>query len=224
MRKMLRIARREYRRDGPHQGFHHRPRARAALDGRQRHRLRALQGPRGHDRTRRSPWSTARDSWPSAGRGGREAQREAESSTRRPARRSSPPTSSRSSRRTTRTRIAQRLELSDRVRRGELHAFVEIGPGVLHPARGPAMAAHRLPRQEPGAGRHARAGSRRPINNELRQLRLEEAGHRRRRASTDLFDWIVHRGHWAWCHARRRDGRGQAGRAQQRARGDPAAR
>ena len=28
---------------------------------------------------------------------------------------------------------AQRLALSDRVRNGEMHAFVEIGPAVVHP-------------------------------------------------------------------------------------------
>jgi len=81
----------------------------------------------------------------------------------------------------------QRLERSDRVRRGELHAFVMVDRGVLHPRVDPARS---------GIGYHAKNPAldnvRRwiddPINIELRRLRLQEAGIDSQ-AVPDLFDW-----------------------------------
>jgi len=82
---------------------------------------------------------------------------------------------------------AQRLELSERVRRRGLHAFVEIGAGVLHP------------REDTTAyiGYYAKSAAlddyrrwiEQPINGRLRQLRLAEVGidpadHE------DIFDWV----------------------------------
>jgi ABC-type Na+ efflux pump permease subunit len=83
---------------------------------------------------------------------------------------------------------AQRLELSDRVRSRELHAFVEIGPDVVHP--GEDKVASRI-------AYHARNAAmddlRRwmgwPINNHLRRLRLADAGVNES-AVKDLFFWV----------------------------------
>jgi ABC-2 type transport system permease protein len=69
----------------------------------------------------------------------------------------------------------QKLELSDRIRRGGLHAFLEVGANVLHP------------RNEEDASRltyHAKNAAVDPvrnwlnnvINNDLRKLRMTEAG------------------------------------------------
>jgi ABC-2 type transport system permease protein len=82
---------------------------------------------------------------------------------------------------------AQRLALSERIRRGELHAFVEIGPEIVQPGTNPANARITY---------HAKAAAlddlRRwlesPINNELRRLRLAEAGIEEARV-TNLFRW-----------------------------------
>ena len=85
--------------------------------------------------------------------------------------------------------MGQRLALSDRVRNGELHAFVDIGPKVVHPggeseeyrigyyARNPAV--DDLRRWITG-----------PINIRLRQVRLAEAGISESQVP-DLFDWIA---------------------------------
>jgi ABC-2 type transport system permease protein len=86
-------------------------------------------------------------------------------------------------------RGVQLLELSDRVRRGGLHAIVEIGAGVLHP------------REDSAAGRigyyaenaaldDARNWLNRVLNDELRRLRLEVAGVDHT-ALPDLFDWVT---------------------------------
>lgn len=82
---------------------------------------------------------------------------------------------------------AQRLALSDRVRRGELHAFVEIGPGILHPGTN---------RENARITYHAKTAAlddlRRwlesPANNELRRLHLAEAGIDESRVR-NLPDW-----------------------------------
>ena len=82
---------------------------------------------------------------------------------------------------------AQKLELSDRIRSGRLHAFLEIGPEVAHPGA------------DPNASRvtyHARNAAmddlRRwlgwPINNRLRTLRLADAGIDESQVK-DLFVW-----------------------------------
>lgn len=83
---------------------------------------------------------------------------------------------------------SQRLELSNRVRRGELHAFLDIGPAVVHP--GDEQDAARI-------GYYARNPSMDdlrqwvawPINNQLRKLRLADAGVRESDVP-DLFRWI----------------------------------
>ncbi|HEQ98166.1 MAG TPA: ABC transporter permease [candidate division Zixibacteria bacterium] len=70
---------------------------------------------------------------------------------------------------------AQRLELSDMVRDGRLHAFVEIGPEVLYPDGDEERSSIRY------YGKNAALDNIRswvvyPINNHLRKLRLMESG------------------------------------------------
>jgi ABC-2 type transport system permease protein len=82
---------------------------------------------------------------------------------------------------------AQRLDLSERVRRRELHAFVEVGAGVLHP-RG-EVAAEIGYYAKSAALDDYRSWVEEPINGRLRQLRLAETGvdpadHE------DMFDWV----------------------------------
>lgn len=81
----------------------------------------------------------------------------------------------------------QRLELSERVRRGELHAFVEIGPGVVHPGRDPDAARIRYYGRS-AAMDDVRGWIQWPVNDHLRELRLEQAGIDRERVP-DLFHW-----------------------------------
>ena len=69
----------------------------------------------------------------------------------------------------------QKLELSRRVRNGSLHAFVEIGPDVMHPGEDPEtyrIAYH----SENAAMDDARGWIQHPINNHLRTERMGEAG------------------------------------------------
>lgn len=70
---------------------------------------------------------------------------------------------------------AQRLALSERVRRGELHGFVEVGPEVLHPGEDGETA-----RIQYYARNAALDEVRRwivwPLNGELRRQRLTELG------------------------------------------------
>jgi len=83
---------------------------------------------------------------------------------------------------------AQRLELSDRVRRGELHAFAEIGPEVLHP--GADRDAFRITYHgENAAIDEVRRWLVWPINGQLRRLRLVEAGGDEG-AVDDVLAWI----------------------------------
>ncbi len=81
----------------------------------------------------------------------------------------------------------QRLELSNRVRRGELHAFLDIGPGIVHPGEDPNAA-----RIAYYARNSAMDDMRRwlgwPINNRLRKLRLADAGIDESEVK-DLFHW-----------------------------------
>jgi ABC-2 type transport system permease protein len=82
----------------------------------------------------------------------------------------------------------QKLELSNRIRRGELHAFIEIAPDVVHP-RGdpgtPRVAYH----AKNAAMDNIRGWVNWPINKQLRQLRLADAGIDESSVS-DLFTWI----------------------------------
>jgi len=69
----------------------------------------------------------------------------------------------------------QKLELSDRVRRGDLHAFLEIGANVLHPRDGEA--ASRLTYHAKNAAVDPiRGWLNNLINNDLRKSRMIEAG------------------------------------------------
>jgi ABC-2 type transport system permease protein len=82
---------------------------------------------------------------------------------------------------------AQRLELSDRVRSGKLHAFVVIGPDVVHP--GENQEANRIAYHAKNAAMDdLRGWINWPINNHLRKLRLADAGIDES-AVRDLFFW-----------------------------------
>jgi ABC-2 type transport system permease protein len=70
---------------------------------------------------------------------------------------------------------AQKLDLSNRVRDGSLHAFVEIGPDVFHP--GEDSEAYRVAyHAENAAMDDARGWIQHPINNHLRTVRMAQAG------------------------------------------------
>jgi ABC-type Na+ efflux pump permease subunit len=84
---------------------------------------------------------------------------------------------------------AQRLELSNWVRSGRLHAFVEIGAGVLHP-RTDTAAARIAYYAENAAMDDVRRWVERPINDHLRWLRLHETGVDVA-AVPDVFDWVA---------------------------------
>ena len=83
---------------------------------------------------------------------------------------------------------AQKLELSNRVRNGSLHAFIEIGPEVLHPGEDPE-ASRIAYHAENAALDDIRGWIEQPINGRLRELRLVEAGVDVASVS-DLFSWI----------------------------------
>ena len=70
---------------------------------------------------------------------------------------------------------AQKLALSDRVRRRELHAFVEIGPSVLDPASDP-KGAYVSYHGENAAMDDIRGWIYWPINNHLKRMRLTGLG------------------------------------------------
>jgi ABC-2 type transport system permease protein len=82
----------------------------------------------------------------------------------------------------------QKLELSDRIRSGELHAFIEIGPAILHPDSIPENSMIRY------YSEHAFLDDVRywfsdPVNNYIRQLRIDEMNLTPEQ-SRDLFYWI----------------------------------
>jgi len=82
---------------------------------------------------------------------------------------------------------AQRLELSNRVRNRQLHAFVEIGPDVVHPGEDPK--ASRIAYHAKNAVvDDLRRWMGWPINNHLRRVRLADAGVDES-AVKDLFHW-----------------------------------
>ncbi len=83
---------------------------------------------------------------------------------------------------------AQRLALSNRIRRGDLHAFLEIGPDVLHPKGDPA-AARMSYHAKNAAVDPVRNWMNSVINNDLRRYRLTEAGLDRARAE-EVLSWI----------------------------------
>lgn len=81
----------------------------------------------------------------------------------------------------------QKLELSERVRQNQLHAFVEIGPEVIHPTknREASMVAF-YSKSSPMDD--VRGWINWPINNQLRQVRLTDAGINESQIP-DLFLW-----------------------------------
>jgi ABC-type Na+ efflux pump permease subunit len=82
----------------------------------------------------------------------------------------------------------QRLELSNRVRAGDLHAFLEIGPLVVHP--GEDRDAFRISYYAKNASLDdLRDWISWPINNRLRKLRLSDAGIQESDVK-DLFHWV----------------------------------
>ena len=85
--------------------------------------------------------------------------------------------------------LAQRLALSERVRQGALHAFVEIGPAVLHPGTNAEQA--RVTYHAKGAALDdIRRWLERPLNDELRRRRLADAGIAETQVK-DLFRWAA---------------------------------
>jgi ABC-2 type transport system permease protein len=84
--------------------------------------------------------------------------------------------------------LQQHLELSDRVRKGELHAFMVIGPNVVHPGEkkvGDYISYY----GKNAAMDDVRRWTSWPINNHLRKLRLADAGIEESQVP-ELFDWI----------------------------------
>lgn len=69
----------------------------------------------------------------------------------------------------------QRLVLSDQVRNGKLHAFLEIGSAVVHPGQDREHS-HVLYYATNATIDKVRDWIDRPLNNQLRKLRLEDAG------------------------------------------------
>jgi len=86
----------------------------------------------------------------------------------------------------------QRLELSDRVREGSLHGFIDVGPEVLHP--GEDEEASRIAYYAMNAAMDdIRGWLRWPVNHRLWRARLEETGFDASRVP-DLFSWLSIRG------------------------------
>lgn len=83
---------------------------------------------------------------------------------------------------------AQLLELSDRVRRGDIHAFLDIGADVIHPAGRGETARISYYAKNPAMD-DVRRWLSSPINNQIRKARLLDAGVDETRVP-DLFHWI----------------------------------
>ncbi len=84
----------------------------------------------------------------------------------------------------------QRLELSNRIREGSLHAFLEIGPDVLHPRieeESPAFQIYYYAKNAPVDPIRGWLNS--LINNELRKRRLVESGIDESQTAEILY-WI----------------------------------
>jgi ABC-type Na+ efflux pump permease subunit len=83
---------------------------------------------------------------------------------------------------------AQKLELSNRVRRRQLHAFLVVGREVLHPSR--HQEAARLEYHAQGSALDdVRRWIGQPVNDRLRELRLAEMGLEQAKVK-DLFNWL----------------------------------
>ncbi len=83
---------------------------------------------------------------------------------------------------------AQRLALSERVRNGELHAFIEIGSAVLHPGEN-EEADQAFFYGQNAALDDSRRWIEGPLNQHLRDMRLVEIGVDES-LTEDLFDWV----------------------------------
>jgi len=81
----------------------------------------------------------------------------------------------------------QRLELSNRVRSDELHAFVDIGPGVLYPSDFPEDGYLYYFSENPLMDQ-IRGWLTNPVNLTLREVRLQQAGIEESQLK-DLFNW-----------------------------------
>jgi ABC-2 type transport system permease protein len=81
-----------------------------------------------------------------------------------------------------------RLQLSDRIRSEELHAFLEIGSDVIHPTED-LHSRRILYYAKNAAVDDVRRWFSWPINNQLRKIRLADAGIAESEVS-DLFQWI----------------------------------
>jgi ABC-type Na+ efflux pump permease subunit len=82
----------------------------------------------------------------------------------------------------------QNLELSNKVRNGQLHAFMIIGPDIIHPTEekeGVYISYY----AKNAALDDVRKWTGWPINNQLRKLRLADAGIEDSQVA-DLFDWV----------------------------------
>lgn len=83
---------------------------------------------------------------------------------------------------------AQKLDLSERIRRGELHAFLEIGPNVAHP-RGDQSTFRITYHARNAAVDNIRNWLNNVLNNHLRRVRLTEAGIDAAKAD-EIFAWL----------------------------------
>ncbi len=82
----------------------------------------------------------------------------------------------------------QYLELSDKVRQGEYHAFIVIGPDVVHPGEN-EEARNVKYYAKSAAMDDFRGWIQWPVNNHLRKVRLADAGIDETRVE-DLFHWV----------------------------------
>jgi ABC-2 type transport system permease protein len=84
---------------------------------------------------------------------------------------------------------AQRLELSNRIRNGEMHAFVEIGPKVLYPEG--EQSAYRITYHGKNAAMDdIRGWLNDPVNTYLRKKRLTDAGIEETQTNK-ILTWIT---------------------------------
>jgi len=83
---------------------------------------------------------------------------------------------------------SQRLDLSEQVRQGKLHAFLEIGPSVLHPERDRGSAYIQY-YGKTAALDPIRGWVNGVINTHLRTVRLEEVGVRQEQAG-HILTWL----------------------------------
>jgi ABC-2 type transport system permease protein len=82
----------------------------------------------------------------------------------------------------------QKLDLSEKIRRKELHAFVQIGRNVLHPREG-AEQSRILYYAENSAVDNVRGWFNNIVNNKIRELRVAELGIGSEKIK-DLFYWV----------------------------------